>query len=91
MTASIGSPPKPPKVAALGKPPTRSDTINNLNRPETPPQQKPVQKAVQSQLNMRIDPDKHEEIKIAAIKAKKTMGEYLIDLHDQEIQRSGGG
>ena len=90
MAASIGSPPKSPKVAALGKPPTRSDTLDNLNRPEAAPQQKPTQNP-QSQLNMRIDPDKHEEIKIAAIKAKKTLGEYLIDLHDQEVQRSGGG
>jgi predicted HicB family RNase H-like nuclease len=73
MTAKLG---QPPKRATLGPPPKPEEVQGNLV-----PQHKkdlPVR-----QLNVRVSPEKHEEIKIAAIKAKKSMGEYLIELHDR--------
>jgi hypothetical protein len=70
----------PPKRASLGPPPKPEEVQGNLA---------PVRKGdlPTRQLNVRLSPEKHEEIKIAAIKAKKSLGDYLIDLHDAEMQR----
>jgi len=93
MTSSIGTPPKPPRVAALGKPPTQSDSLDNLNRPEAAPQQKPKEKKDESlrQLNIRLPAWQHKEIRRAAFDQDMTMIEYLVKLHDEDKRRRGEG
>lgn len=80
MSAKLGT---PPRKANLGPPPKPEQVSNNL----TPQHKKdmPVR-----QLNVRVSPEKHKEIKLAALEADMSLGDYLISLHDAHMQRNGG-
>lgn len=79
MSAKLG---QPPKRASLGPPPKPEQVTHNLA-----PQHKkdmPVR-----QLNVRISPEKHKEIKLAALEADLSLGDYLIALHDANMSKGG--
>lgn len=66
------------KAASLPSPPRRGE----LPLPPSPIEARGnIQKAPTVQLNVRMDPDSHEEIKIAAIKERMTLGDYLWHVH----------
>ncbi len=66
---------KPPRAATLGRPPAPEESKSNLKS--------------LSQFNVRLEPEKHAEIKIAAIREGMSLGEYLLMLHDQHQARKG--
>lgn len=78
--ATLGAPPKPGmnRGLDLGIPPAPVDAKNNIQKDE------------KKQLNVTLPPDKHEEIRIAAIREKKTLGEYVEFLHDFYQQQGFG-
>lgn len=79
-TATLGAPPKPKQANFLPQPPSPIEAKGN------------IQKAPIKAFNVRLDPDKHDEIKIAAIREKMDLGEYLIFLHDRyQAERMRGG
>lgn len=69
MAAKIGGPPPKP-VANIPAPPQMEETKGNLNTTH------------QKQFNVRLSPEKHREIKIAAIREGMSLGEYLEFLHN---------
>lgn len=75
MSAKLGA---PPKRANLGPPPKPEQVAHNLS----PLHKKdmPVR-----QLNVRVSPEKHKEIKKAALEADMSLGDYLISLHDRHM------
>lgn len=69
----------PPKVASLGAPPKEDDVKGNVTTP-----------IIFTQLNARMAPEKHTEIKIAAITAGMNLADYIILIHDEYQARKKG-
>lgn len=68
MAAKFGA---PPVAASIPPPPQMEETKGNIST------------AQQKQFNVRLSPDRHRQIKIAAINMGMSLGEYLEFLHDQ--------
>jgi hypothetical protein len=92
MAATIG---KPPAKAAIGAPPPPEDTKGNIEaqddfimvRRKVKPK---TFRGEPTQLNVRLDPKIHSEIKIAAIHSGKSLADYLVMIHE-DFQRKTKG
>jgi hypothetical protein len=79
-----------PRAAGLGAPPAKPVQRNLLGDPPTPGETKGnINKGKVVQLNVRVDPDKHAEIKIASIKERMELQDYMVMVHDFYQQHKG--
>lgn len=88
MAAQAAPIPKPKRSSLPSSPPTPDDAKDNLEANVRIVEKRMVVKpkgfdGPPKQLNIRIDPKIHAEIKIAAVRAGTDMGDYLVSLHNQ--------